>query len=132
MANMSLGSYEFARNPSIYAQPELVAKQRHSASVETYSSLAFFSWGLSVAGKTITLEWQYLPDSQYSSLRAILEADDAVVFDPQDGSNKTYTVEVLSVTGKYHYKLAATSTTEDVWRKDVAVELLILAEVVGD
>lgn len=127
---MTLGSYTFERNPSIYSQPQLVAPVRRVAAVETYDSIAVFSWGASVTGSTINLDWAYLPDSQYQSLLALLVAGTAVVFDPMDGSDKTYNVEVMKCTGKYHYRLLGTGA-EDVWRSQIKVELLILGEVVA-
>lgn len=126
---MKLGSYEFVRNPSIYGSPKLMTPIKRIATVDTYNSVAVFSWGVSVVGKKIDLNWEYLPESQYQELLTLYMADAPTVFDPNDGSGKTYNVELLALDGRYHYKLQG-SPGEDVWRSKVTLELLVLSEVV--
>lgn len=128
MARMKLGSYTFGLNPSIYTPPYLMTPTRHVAAVKTYDSIAVFSWGSSITGKTIRLEWNYLPDSQYQEFQTMLLADTSLVFDPDDGSGKTFTCEIMNLEGRYHYKLKG-AAGEDVWRSRVVLELLILSEV---
>lgn len=127
MARMILGGYTFVRNPSIYAPPHLMTPVKTIASVDTYDSIAVFSWGVSIVGKKLTFTWRYLPDSQYQALRSLFVADTSTVFDPQDGSGSTYNVELTALDGRYHYKL--NSGGGDVWRSDVSLDLLILSEV---
>jgi len=127
MAYMKLGTYTFPRNPSYDSPPDLLTPEKYSASVQTYSSIAYFSWGLGVAGKELSLDWGYLPDSQYQAFQTILEADVPVVFDPKDGTMKTYLVEVTGLKGRVHAKLGEGST--GVWRKDVSLSLLVLGVV---
>lgn len=124
MSNMILGGYTFAQNPSDIG--DILIPRRHCASVETYSSVAFFSWGASVIGKTVSLAWDYLSCDMFDALNALYQADAALVFDPQDGNGDTYNVEILSLTGKYHLGLAHDDSD---WRTAVKLELLILSEV---
>lgn len=127
---MSLGAYTFERNPSIYSAPDLMTPIRRVASVETYESIAVFSWGVSIIGKEISLKWEYLPDSQYNAMMALYIADTAVVFDPQQGDGKTYNVELMGMSGAYHYKLNS-GDDEDVWRSKISLDLLVISEVVA-
>ncbi len=124
MSNMILGAYTFATNPSD-ATP--IEANRSVASVITYASVGFFSWGASIVGKIIELAWTYMPADMYDSLKDLEIADATIVFDPQDGTGKTYNVEILSIYGKYC--LGKLGYAADTLRKDVKVALLILSEV---
>lgn len=124
MANMSLGGSVFASNPSKLST--VIGGRRITSSVETYSSVAFFSWGTSIVGREIVLEWELMPTVQYSAHLAQLAADAPLVWDPQDGSGKTYTVEILDLTGTYFVMLA---DSENNHRQNVRMPLLILGEV---
>ncbi|MFA5423034.1 MAG: hypothetical protein WC374_04185 [Phycisphaerae bacterium] len=123
MSNMVLGGYTFAVQPS---KMTLIEKDRSVAHVQTYSSVAFFSWGVDYDGKTIELFWASMPTSQYASLRAIYEADAQVVFDPQDGSSKTFNVQMLPMSGEYFIHL---SNATGHRRLNVKIPLLIMSEV---
>jgi|LGOV01.1.fsa_nt_gb hypothetical protein len=124
MANMSLGGTTFASNPS-KINP-VIGPERKVAKVATYSSVAFFSWGASIVGRVITLSWELMPTAQYAALQTLYAADAAVVWDPQDGSGKTYNVEILDLTGDYFVMLADAA---DNHRQNVTLPLLILSEV---
>jgi hypothetical protein len=117
---MVLGSYTFEKNPS---EVPVVTDRRHAASVKTYSSVAFFSWGADIIGARVTLSWRYMPAAQYTALAGLLAADDTVVLDPQDGTSNTYNVEVLNLAGAYYINMATGV------RKNVTLDLLILSEV---
>lgn len=122
MANMALGAYTFAQNPTTLP---MIKADRVTANVITYDSVAFFSWGASIVGNKILLEWDYMPTAQFTQLDTFYQADAALVWNPQDGSSKTYNVEITGLDGKYHLAME----TSDEWRKDVKLELLILSEV---
>lgn len=124
MSNMALGGYTFASNPAEI--DDIMMPLKRSASQETYTSVAFFSWGTSIVGKTIVLSWDYITCSMFDSLNTLYQADLPVVFDPQDGSSKTYNVEIVDLNGKYHLGLASSADWE---RKDVKLQLLIMSEV---
>ncbi len=121
MSRMVLGSYTFEDNPT--AVGDLMTPERKSAAVETYSSLAFFSWGASIVGKELELTWTQTSTDQYSELQTLLEADAPVVLNPQDGEGKTYNVEVTALHGEYWLYLSGT------YRQNVTLSLLVLSEV---
>lgn len=121
MIRMSLGAYVFPDNPSQVSA--LMTPIKHAAAVKTYTSVAYFSWGSSVVGKVIDLYWGYMTIAQYDQLATLLTADAALVFDPKDGKNKTFNVELMDLTGTYFIKLG------EGHRHDVTLRLLILAEV---
>ncbi len=123
MANMSLGALTFEENPS---EIDLLIPDRVSTEEETYSSIAFFSWGVTIVGKKISLRWSTMPSNQFDDIQDLKIADATLVFDPQDGSEKTYNVEIKSCDGKYFKSLDVSSV---VRRKDVELILLILSEV---
>jgi hypothetical protein len=123
MSNMVLGTHTFIKQP---ATMTLIQKDREVAKVKTYSSVALFSWGASIIGKTIEISWPFMTTSEYASFQAIYEADAQVVFDPQDGSSKTYNVELLSLTSEYFIHLSNASGHN---RRNVKLTLLIMSEV---
>lgn len=123
MANMSLGGYTFDKQPSGMT---FVAKDRDVAYQKTYTSVALFSWGASYIGKVIEVSWNFLTTSQYASLQTIYEADVQVVFNPQDGTSKTFNVEVLSLDGEYFIYL---DNSTNHYRKNAKMQLLIMSEV---
>lgn len=123
MSNMVLGTHTFVKQP---ATMTLIQKDREVAKVKTYSSVALFSWGASIIGKTIEISWPFMTTSEYASFQAIYEADAQVVFDPQDGSSKTYNVELLSLTSEYFIHLSNASGHN---RRNVKLTLLIMSEV---
>ncbi len=124
MAKMVLGTLTFSRNPS---EMTVIKKDRVTAVKETYSSVALFSWGSSIIGKTIELSWPFMTINDFTDLEALVDADEAVVFNPEDGSLKTYNVEIIGLDGKYHI---TPSVADDAgYRKDVRLTLLIMSEV---
>lgn len=115
MDTMTLGSYTFWRNPNRFTIPK---QERHTAVVQTYANIAFFSWGL-FYGQTVVLEWDILAESAFDSLQGLLEDDIEIEWDPQTGT--TYDVEVIRLDGIY-----VESALEDApYRRDVKLELLI-------
>jgi hypothetical protein len=120
MPNMALGTYTFTSNPS---EMSVITPMRHTASVKTYSSVAFFSWGTDIVGVTLSLHFNFMTVAQYDSLLALLEADAQLVFDPQDGSGSTYNVEMVNLQGDYFIYLGTG------YRQNVVLDLLVLSEV---
>jgi hypothetical protein len=123
MSNSVLGTYTFSKQPTGMT---LIQKDREVAHQKTYSNVALFSWGASYIGKPIELSWSIMTSSQYASLQTIYEADTQVVFDPQDGTAKTFNVEILSLDGEYFIHL---SNAAGHYRKNVKMQLLIMSEV---
>jgi hypothetical protein len=129
---MVLGGYVFQVNPANV--PGLIAPSRRSAAVLTLGGVAHFSWGVFYPGKAITLKWPYMPAAMYEVLLAFYVADASLTWDPQDGSGKTFTVEIGAdfpgSQSDYHL------TLQDEWgdgqpafRLNVEVPLIITAEL---
>jgi hypothetical protein len=123
MAKMSLNSLTFDANPSEFTMPRA---KRHVAWKPTYSSVGFFSWGTLLAGVEITLRWPFMRTSQFATLDGIYKADAEIVWNPQDGTGRTFNVEVADLTADYHVKLENTTGN---FRKNVEMLLVILSEV---
>ena len=77
---MKLGEYTFDWNPDTFTLPQ---PEKSTGKVKTYSSVAFFSWGVSLLGKEISLEWDWMGVDQYERLRNLFEANAPVVWDPE-------------------------------------------------
>jgi len=123
MANMKFDSTTLQSNPTDLT---LIRPDKTSAHKQTYSSVAYFSWGVSIIGKLIDLRWSWMQADEFDDLDDLFTADEPVVWDPQDGSGESYNVEIVSLDGKYHMEFGETST---VMRKDVIMTVLILSEV---
>jgi hypothetical protein len=123
MANISIGAVTLKSNPTDLT---LIRADKTCAAQQTYSSVAFFSWGASIIGKEIELLWNWMEADDFAALDALYAADAPVVFDPQDGGGKTYNVEIMALDGKYHMEFGTVST---VMRRDVTMTLLMLSEV---
>lgn len=122
---MSLGNeYDLPYYPSAFTIPR---PARSGAYVETYESVAYFSWGFFTAGKIIELEWNYMPSAQFDALDVIFQNDVGVVWDPGiSGLSATYNVEIVDFVGEFH---EAVGTETEIWRKNCKMTLLILSEV---
>ena len=121
MSNMVLGSVTFSRDP---AKMTVIKAERVVAVVETYSGIEFFTWGTFLAGKKLELYFPGMVSTEFDAIQALIEADAQVVFNPQTGS--TYNVEIVGLDGDYHMSKLS---SDDVYRKEVTVHLLIISEV---
>lgn len=119
MAKMSLGTFTFPHNPS---KMTMIKSKRSTSYVETYTNIGFFSWGTIGKGIPIKLEWDFMQSATFASLDALLMADAAVTFNPQDGTGYTYTAEIISLQGDYHVGLGVSPNTH---RTNVEMELVI-------
>jgi len=117
---MILGAYTFAKNPSDATLPN---QQRVAHEAETLGGVQFFSWGATIAGKKITLKWDFMLTTQFNSLQTLLEADAGVTFEPGDG--ETYNVQMLRLNGAYFLDNEAAAEL----RKQVTLELVIISQV---
>ncbi len=77
---MKLGGYTFDWNPDQFTLPHA---EKSAGKVQTYSSVAYFSWGVSLLGKEISIEWDWMSVDQYERLRTLFEADTALTWDPE-------------------------------------------------
>ena len=77
---MKLGTYTFETDPDQFDIPRA---QKYSSLVKTYSSVAYFSWGLSIIGLEVLLEWELMTCDQFNRLDTLFQADAQVEWDPQ-------------------------------------------------
>lgn len=126
MASVIIGSHTCTLDPM---RMTMVRHDKSCAHVQTYDSVAYFSWGTSLVGKEILLEWPVMDAAEFATLDAIFQADASFTFNPNDGlGTDTYTVEMTSFTGDY-WRGRGVTTHET--RKNVKMTLLILAVVGG-
>lgn len=118
MSNMVLDGYTFTHNPD---NLPVIKKDLTLAHVKTYDDIAVMSWGSSYIGVILPLGWKMMRKEQWDDLHDIYEADEEVVFDPQDGNSKTFNVRVIRLDGSHFLGLSL--------YKDVTMELLIMSEV---
>lgn len=96
---MKLGTYTFQWAPDKWSIPD---QKRDVAHVQTYTSVAFFSWGAIVVGRQISLEWDWMPANQYLSLKDLEIADEQVEWDAEADDKLFYSngVNTPFVAGK--------------------------------
>lgn len=124
MENVVIGSHTCTLDPM---RMTMVREDKACAHVQTYDSVAYFSWGTTLVGKEILLEWPVMDAAEFAALDAIFQADASFTFNPNDGvTTDTFTVEMTSFTGDY-WRGRGTTTHET--RKNVKMTLLILAVV---
>jgi hypothetical protein len=128
MTNMVLDSYTFESNPSRISP--LIRKKKTVSYVETLEDVGFFDWGYTYKGLKLDLEWDFMTTTMFDALEIKHMKVGPLVFDPQDGESKTFSVNTLSLEGTYYM------TTEDYMedsdiavRKDVKMSILIMSEV---
>ena len=118
---MKLGGYALDWDPD--NQPAIVPEKR-SSFVKTWESVAYFSWGATIVGKEITIEWDWMKEAQFSSIQALHIADEAVLWDLDAAGKNNYMVEITFFDGK----LFDTVGYGKAYRKDVKLRLLLLSE----
>lgn len=121
MPNMTLGSYTFLRDPK---ETETLNKVKSCAIQETYTGVAYFSWGTTIEGKVVTLEWEYMEKTMFEALDVLYQANIPIIWDPLLGTQ--YTVEIISLVGEFFGKL---NESDSYGRQKVQMELLILGEI---
>lgn len=77
---MKLGSYTFEWDPDDLTIPK---KGKYCSYVLTYSSVAFFTFGLSIIGKIIDIPWDECPADQFERIQAIFEEDTTQTWYPE-------------------------------------------------
>ncbi len=125
MANISIGGMTLDSNP---ASCSIIKADKSCSVVQTYWGAAFFNWGTVLQGKEIELRWDYMKETDFAALDAMMDADGTVVFDPQDGSGDTFNVWLMSLDGDYYMEIGDGDSTS-VFRKNVVLVLVIESEV---
>ncbi len=122
MSNQTLGSYQFEWNPEKWTIPR---KEKYYGKVLTYESVGFFSFGMSIVGKEIVLEWDWMSLEQWNELDTLFQADAGCVWLPGDGN--TYNVEMLHLDGAYFEVV----DLDLAYRRNVKLTLMIMS-IVGE
>lgn len=106
---MKLGDYTFYWPPNKYTVPK---PDKFNSHVLTYSSVAFFSWGVDIVGKVIDLEWKWMSYEQFRQLQKLLEDDEQKTWDPEAPDRIWYknAVNHPFVTGKIITGLTSSAT----------------------
>lgn len=97
-AKMRLGPYDFEWNPTQYTIPE---EGKSYSVVQTYESVAFFSWSTTIVGKEILLEWDRMKEAQWDELQTLLETDQQQLWTPISGESVAYNVEMCQLDGRF-------------------------------
>jgi len=118
----SLGGYAFPWDPDRWTIPKA---EKFWGKVQTYSSAAFFSFGISIVGKEVVLEWDWMSSAQFAALDALYQSDEPVVWNPPGAS--AFEVNILGCDGEYFEVLG----TDIEYRKNVKITLMIMREIAG-
>ena len=121
---MVLSTTTFARDPQ---QMTMIRGEKICTYALTYSGVAFFSWGATVVGKVVDLEWAAMPSTQFDALDTVMKADTTCVFDPAiPNSTQTYEVNILGLDGEYFLSPESSANVE---RLNCKLSLLIMSEI---
>jgi hypothetical protein len=123
MSNLVIGGITLDHNPTEW---DAFEPEKSCAAVQTYAGGAYISWGMFIAGTTKKFKFTYMEADEYEDIKNLYETDAPVVCDPQDGSGKTYNVEIQYFYGPVFRKFGFSVGT---FRKDVEMHLFILSEV---
>jgi hypothetical protein len=121
---MVLSTTTFARDPG---KMTMIRADKICSHSLTYSGVAFFSWGATIVGKVIDLEWNAMPSTQFDAIDTVMGTDATCVFDPDiTGSTQTYEVNILGFDGDYFLETESSARIE---RLNCKLSLLIMSEV---
>ncbi len=122
MSNQILAAYEFDWNPDRWTIPKA---EKFYGKVLTYESVGYFSFGVSIIGKEIVLEWDWMGLVQWNQLDILFQSDVGYIWTPGDGHS--YNVEILHLDGAYFEVVDLNAP----YRKGVRLTLMILS-IVGE
>jgi hypothetical protein len=125
MANISIGGTTLDSNPSACS---IIKADKSCAVVPTYEGAAFFNWGTVLQGKELELRWDYMKETDFAAIDALMDDDGTKVFDPQDGSGDTFNVWLMSLDGDYHLEMG-NGDSASVFRRNVVLIMVIESEV---
>ena len=80
---MKLGDYTFDFLPDSIGIPK---SEKICAVVKTYTSLAYFSWGVEILGKLVSLSWEWVYADQFNRLQLLYEDDEQKEWDLEAAS----------------------------------------------
>jgi hypothetical protein len=116
--NMTLGGYSFPWLPDRWTMPKA---EKFSGRLLTYSAAAFFSFGTSIIGKEIILEWDLMGVAQFNEINTQYLADTQKNWNP--GTGNQYTVELVNLDAEY----VETVAYDYAYYKNVKLLLMIMA-----
>jgi hypothetical protein len=117
---MVLGVLTFLWKPTTM---NVILPKRSNAVLETYTTVAFFTWGTFITGKTLQLQWDMMETGQFDDIVDLVEDDVEMEFDPGEGV--TYQVQITDFDGAYFKDLSAAGKS---FRKDVRLSLVIISQ----
>lgn len=121
-------SYDFALLPG---KMTMIRSVKSCAAKQTYTSVAFFSWGVSIIGKPIFLSWNAMPATMWKQLDTFYANDAPLIWDPTltlVPASTLYNVEMIDLDGDYLLG-GYDDTLDSSYRGDAVMTLLILSEV---
>lgn len=126
---MKLGNYTFVWEPDAYTIP---SAKKFSAHVPTHSGVAYFSWGVSIVGKEIELEWDWMSAEQFLEIKSLYEEDLQKIWDIGSANRLWYSDPVNDpfVTGKTI--ISDGGATGDISAVNTIHNNLVLTDISGD
>lgn len=126
---MTLGGLTLKWNPDQETIPE---SKRDTASVQTYTSVAFFSFGSRIVGHKISLDWEWMPADQYLRLKQLEAADAQIIWDAETDDRLFYSSGVNTPFAVGGIITGGTSgATAVISAKDTPDENITLTGIVG-
>lgn len=121
---MSISTTTFAVDPS---DMTIIKSDKICSYAQTYSSVAFYSWGKSIVGKEIDLKWNSMPSTQFDAIDTLIASDTTMIWTPNiTGSTVTYEVNLINLDGSYFISQESSSR---FWRTNCSLKMLIMSEV---
>ena len=123
MSNISIGGITLRHNPTKMTP---VRPDKTYASQKTHGGVAFWDWGTAIVGKEIQLDFTRMESDEFDDYDDLYKACAPVVFDPQNGSGKTYNAQMKFFDCDYFRTL---DVSAGHFRDNVKMILLIMSEV---
>jgi hypothetical protein len=116
---MVLNDYTFTWFPDRWTIPKA---DKFSGKTLTWESAGFFSFGTSIIGKEIILEWDWMPHDQFDELNNIVLLDTQVLW-ATGFYGEAFNVEVVGLDGEYF----ETTAYNFEYRRNVKLTLMIMS-----
>jgi len=121
---MSISTTTFALDPG---DMTILKSDKVCSFTKTYNGVAFFSWGKTIVGKEIALNWNAMPSTMFDAIDALITVDSTMIWTPNiPGSTVTYEVNLLGLDGSYWISQESSAA---YYRKNCTLRMLIMSEV---
>lgn len=117
---MKFGDYELIYTPDECTEPRA---QKSASTVETYTSMQFFNWGMILPGVKISLSWDVMSVDEFYVLDAIYAQNGTILWD-SGIRGKCYGVFIASLDSVF------INGTDGEYREKVTMTLYIVSEVI--